>query len=107
MAKLISRLSKIANQAPASAREALVETAEAIVDLTKQLTPVDTGMLRDSYEAGEPTDKSILVGTSVEYAKFVEYGTSDSAAQPHLTPAFAQTEETFKAILKRKVSELK
>ena len=37
-----------------------------------------------------------------KYAGYVEFGTSNSAAQPYLTPAFAQSPETFKARITEK-----
>ena len=50
--------------------------------------PVDTGDLRDSilFELDEG-DKSVTIGTNVEYALWVEKGTSSSVAQPYLQPA--------------------
>jgi HK97 gp10 family phage protein len=96
---LKSDLTRIAMQAPEAAKEALLQTAADIVDLTKQLTPVDTGSLKQSYGAVPIDSSTIQIGTDKEYGPFVEYGTSRMAAQPHLTPAFMQNEETFKVRL--------
>jgi HK97 gp10 family phage protein len=96
---LKSDLTRIAMQAPEAAKEALLQTAADIVDLTKQLTPVDTGALKQSYGAVPIDSSTIQIGTDKEYGPFVEYGTSRMAAQPHLTPAFMQNEETFKVRL--------
>ena len=50
--------------------------------------PVDTGNLRGSYSYKvEPEKKSVTIGTAVDYAPYVEKGTSKQQAQPHLTPA--------------------
>lgn len=96
MAKLKSNLTAIAIAAPQVASEALLATAADIVDVTKQLCPVRTGALRQSYGALPIDSHTVQVGSDKEYAKYVEYGTSRMAAQPHLTPAFLQSEETFK-----------
>ena len=73
--------------------EALNKKALRIVRQAKQLAPVDTGRLRSSITAelirsdGRPKD---VVGTNVEYAPFVEFGTSKQPAQPFLRPAAQQ-----------------
>lgn len=58
---------------------------------TKEKCPVDTGRLRASYTTelvratgGTPR---VVVGSNVEYAPYVEFGTSRMEAQPHLQPA--------------------
>lgn len=56
----------------------------------KQLCPVDTGRLRSSITNQLAADHQGLyadIGTNVEYAVFVELGTSRAAAQPFLRPA--------------------
>jgi HK97 gp10 family phage protein len=60
-----------------------------VAALAQVYVPVDTGRLRDSITAG-PTG----VSTDVEYAPFVEYGTSDTTAQPFLRPAADTVDET-------------
>lgn len=55
--------------------------------------PVDTGRLRSSITHALETDSDGLVakvGTNVEYAAFVELGTSRMRAQPYLRPALYQ-----------------
>jgi HK97 gp10 family phage protein len=62
------------------------------------LSPVDSGLLRNSisYKTSESAqgDLSIspkkhegYIGTNVEYARYVEYGTRRQVAQPFLRPA--------------------
>lgn len=55
----------------------------------KQGCPVDTGRLRSSiaYRIEGGNEVVGIVGTSVEYAPFVEFGTRFMAAQPFLRPA--------------------
>lgn len=97
MARLESRIPQILAATPAACSAALLKTAADIVEVTKQLSPVDTGALKQSYGAVPLSSTSVRIGSDKEYAPYVELGTSRMAAQPHLTPAFAQAEETFKA----------
>lgn len=56
----------------------------------KQLCPVDTGRLRASINHRLEADGQGLVaiiGSDVEYAPYVEFGTRYMRAQPYLRPA--------------------
>lgn len=56
------------------------------------LAPVDTGRLRASIMATKGSDglgPFVEIGTNVEYAAYVEFGTRYMAAQPYLRPAIA------------------
>jgi HK97 gp10 family phage protein len=52
------------------------------------LAPVDTGRLRSSIMASKGAG-FVQIGTNVEYAIHVEFGTKYMAAQPYLRPAIA------------------
>ncbi len=70
--------------------QALAVVAQQIVNIAKSLTPVDTGRLRSSitWQMGRAGDVLFAeVGTNVEYAPHVEFGTRWMAAQPYLVPA--------------------
>ena len=69
--------------------------------------PVDTGNLRNSYDHKiNVDDKSVAIGTNVEYAVFVEKGTKNQRAQPHLTPAVEDNISTIKQIANQYLSEI-
>lgn len=56
----------------------------------KDLCPVDTGRLRSSITSAleEEGDTIVaVIGTDVEYAPFIEFGTQRMEAQPFLVPA--------------------
>lgn len=54
----------------------------------KKFAPVQTGNLRASLHTDVvPEEKAAYVGTAVEYAPYVEQGTSKMSAQPFLQPA--------------------
>ena len=64
----------------------VIECGLAIEAQARALAPFDTGRLRDSINTAVGRDE-VIVGTNVEYAPYVEYGTSRSIAQPFLRPA--------------------
>lgn len=86
-----NRFPQVRAQINAAAARGVSRAADFMVDLARQLVPVDTGALRQSIrrEPRQP-DLTVIVkagGGGVGYAKYVEYGTSRSPAQPYMTPA--------------------
>jgi HK97 gp10 family phage protein len=68
----------------------------------KSLAPVDTGNLRgDIGHQINESERSVQIGTNVEYAIYQEKGTSRGAAQPFLTPAVEGNQEQIKALAER------
>jgi HK97 gp10 family phage protein len=75
----------------ASARYARAVADEVAQEMT-DLCPVDTGALARSINV-EPHGDTVYVsvgGGDVDYALFVEYGTSRMRAQPFVRPALAR-----------------
>lgn len=76
-------------------RDALLARADKIVgrralalqSKAQMMCPVDTGRLRQSITAERKDIAHWRVGTNVEYAKWVEYGTANQRPQPFLRPA--------------------
>ena len=67
----------------------------------KKNCPVDTGRLRNSIStAVDDSEEAAYIGTNVEYAPYVELGTSRMAARPFLKPAATEHGEEYKAIAK-------
>lgn len=64
-----------------------------------------TGHLRDliTHETSE-SEHAVYIGTNVEYAPYVELGTSRMAARPFLKPAVTEHIEDYKAIMKDIIS---
>lgn len=70
---------------------------------------VDTGRLRASIThrlegGGRDTRTKGYVGTNVEYAPYLEFGTSRMAARPFLTPALEKHREEIKRLIGDSVS---
>lgn len=66
------------------------EACVLVQDSAKQRCPVDTGRLQGSLTYQVQKDGNEvegLVGTNVEYAPYVEAGTSRQTAKPFLKPA--------------------
>lgn len=96
------RIADAIDQALARALEEVGLVAEGYA---KKACPVDTGRLRNSItNQVRPSEKSVYIGTNVEYAPYVELGTSRMKPQPFLRPAAADHEGTYKKIFE---SELK
>jgi HK97 gp10 family phage protein len=53
-------------------------------------TPVDTGRLRGSIGLKRLNETTWRVGTNVDYALYVEFGTRFQAPQPFMRPALAR-----------------
>ena len=71
----------------------LTRKAITTVRHAKRNAPVDTGRLRSSIThevGGDPEGIVARVGTNVEYAPHLEYGTSRMKARPFLRPALQQ-----------------
>lgn len=85
-----------AQEVVATALEAIGLQAEGYAKL---ICPVDTGRLRNSItHAVEETENAAYVGTNVEYAAYVEMGTSRMRARPYLKPAVMDHVPEYKAI---------
>lgn len=81
------------------AEQRALETIGLVAEgYAKKLAPVDTGNLRNSISHAVE-DKAAYIGTNVEYAAFVEIGTSRSKAQPYLKPAASDHARTYRNII--------
>lgn len=61
-----------------------------VAEDARRMAPVETGALRDSIQSevsGSGTETTVRVGSNLEYAIYVEMGTSNQGAQPFLRPA--------------------
>lgn len=83
-------------------KEALREIGIKGVAEVKANAPVDTGTLRRSY-IYECNDFSVTIGTSIDYAIYVEFKPSNRGGRPHFRRSLESLESEFTNILKRKL----
>lgn len=104
--KRTSRLPKISREMERNARAVVKRTGLRVEAKTKsglvEMGAVDTGNLLNSYQTHEAGALRVEVGTPVEYAEHIEYGTTAMAPRPALTLA-----GTDKQIRKQFEAELK
>lgn len=98
-----NRLGSIAAGLMPKARGAVQKAAFDVEARAKELVPVDTGALKNSIQSEMTGDLSAVVAVGMEYAPYVEYGTSRGAAQPYLTPAADMVRPGFEAAVKQLV----
>ena len=72
----------------------------------KKECPVDTGNLRNSitHEVRQ-SEKSVYIGTDVEYAAYVELGTTRTKAKPYLKPAATEHPAVYKRIIEEEMGK--
>ena len=86
------------NKAIAKALTMIGQKAE---DYAKMNCPTRTGRLKNSItNAIDMGEEAVYIGTNVEYAPYVELGTSRQDPHPYLKPAASEHGEEYRAILK-------
>ena len=70
----------------------------------KKECPVDTGNLRNSITHTQDGEAA-YIGTNVEYAPYVELGTSKHHAQPFLEPAATEHISEYNRLMKNSLKE--
>lgn len=81
----------------AAALEAIGLQAEGYAKLK---APVDTERLRNSLtHTVREKEKTVYIGTNVEYAAYQEFGTVKTRAHPYLKPAVTEHTAEYKAII--------
>ncbi|RCK68270.1 HK97 gp10 family phage protein [Desertihabitans brevis] len=88
-------------------QKVVAKTALDIEADAKRLAPVDTGALRNSIGHDLTEDKlGAEVGPTVDYAEYVEFGTSRQAPQPYLHPAADRRLPAFEKALENILDRL-
>ena len=117
---IIDNSDKFKDELERAAERALVKCGIAAEGHAKMKCPVDTGRLRGSIvyatstshsegqspaEPGDytphgiPPKGEVQIGTNVEYAPFVELGTSNRKAKPFLRPALENHIKEYERII--------
>lgn len=98
--KAFANINKYSKRTKAKVRTQVAASSLKIESRTKILLTrqraVDTGRLRSSYKAiFKRNGLGAEVGTNVEYAPFIEFGTSRMRARPSLFPAAEQERPNY------------
>lgn len=98
--KLEINTDKVLNALDEQVEAALRAIGMQAEQYAKDLSPVDTGRLQNSltYEV-DTSNKAVIIGSGVEYAPYVEQGTSKQKAKPYLRPAIIDHKDDYKQIV--------
>ena len=81
------------------------EITRAVYDTPESPSYVRTGRLRNSLtHSVAMNEKAVYIGSNVEYAAYVELGTSRMRARPYLRPAVANYTDEYKNLIKQALS---
>ena len=81
------------------------EITRAVYDTPESPSYVRTGRLRNSLtHSVAMNEKAVYVGSAVEYAAYVELGTSRMRARPYLRPAVENYTDEYKNLIKQALS---
>lgn len=97
--KITDNSDKFLNALPEQIEQALIAIGITAEGYAKRECPVDTGRLRNSISHARD-DNAAYIGTNVEYAAYVELGTSRMKPRPYLRPAAENHADEYKEIVK-------
>ena len=119
--KLMTRLARLNRAMDDETADALKDNAVKIRDFAKQIVPVDTSSLKRSIRVqrfAKKKGKFLTTGVSaggyiinpktgrrVDYASYVEFGTSKMKAQPYMRPALAKYGRKLPKDIKKRLRE--
>lgn len=104
--RLARKLAAIEPALKAAMQREVKIAAVNIQNGARSRVPVDTGRLRNSITHEILADGlNASVGSNVEYAPFVEFGTRRMRAKPYLFPAFEEERPRYMERLKRALSK--
>lgn len=102
--KLLKRFEEIEKAVEDGTEAALEQFGVIVQEDAKRYCPVDTGRLQGSIKS-KVENNTVIVGTDVEYAAYVEFGTSRQRPQPYLTPAFEQNKRKLKDLVAKEIED--
>ena len=95
-----SHLGEFLDALPEQIEQALIAIGMTAETHAKEECPVDTGRLRNSITHDvEMSEQAAYIGSNVEYAAYVELGTSKMAPRPYLRPAAENHSSEYKSIV--------
>ena len=95
-----SHLGEFLDARPEQIEQALIAIGMTAETHAKEYCPVDTGRLRNSItHEVDMSDQAAIIGSNVEYAAYVELGTSKMAPRPYLRPAAENHSAEYKSLV--------
>jgi phage gpG-like protein len=79
------------------------EVKSSIAGQRDEHTSVDTGRFMNSIDI-EMGDRQAIVFTDIEYAQYLEYGTSRFSARAHFRNSLARNQDNIKAIILNEIN---
>lgn len=86
---------RIASELTPKIQKIVITTAYEVEAEIKETVPWKTHNLQRSYHIAPIDETHCEVGTDVEYAPFVEYGTVHMSARPHVHPSVEHSRPRF------------
>lgn len=81
------------------------EITRAVYDTPESQSYVRTGRLRNSLtHSVAMNEKAVYIGSAVEYAAYVELGTTRMRPRPYLRPAVTNYTDEYKNLIKQALS---
>lgn len=102
---LVGSLAVVPEEIGPVAQRVVTKVGHDTVARAQAIAPVDTGALRSSISV-DVGDLEFTAGPSVNYAGYVEYGTSKMSAEPYMGPAFAEQVDVLDRILGQVAADL-
>lgn len=107
MDEVIARLKALDPAMQAAAKDGLESGAEKMEARIQAGTPVKTGNLKASIKAGPVTGGGahlkVEIKTEVDYASYVELGTSKMSARPFMRPGFNAAKNPALEVIKQEL----
>ena len=100
------KFEQLRQRMPNKANAIVDKHTDSTVDLMRQLSPVDTGAMRDSIEKVSLGPLTLGIRIGVPYFIFVEFGTIHQEAQPFISPAVESGRRGYLEELKQALKEL-
>lgn len=95
-----SHLGEFLDALPEQIEQALIAIGMMAETHAKEECPVDTGRLRNSItHEVDMSDHAAIIGSNVEYAAYVELGTSKMAPRPYLRLAAENHSAEYKSLV--------
>jgi HK97 gp10 family phage protein len=98
---------KLKEKIPESVKDATLvlhgEIKKSIAHGTNAPVAVDTGRFLNSIDFDSQGENESRVFTDIEYAKFIEFGTSKMQERPHFRNTLLVTEEAIKEVFKNSI----